>query len=139
MRDKTTGLDSLAGASHKPVRRTLFVLLGTSFVGLGTLGIFLPGLPTTIFLLAASYFFARSSPRLHRRLVEHPRLGPYLVQAQNRAMPPRAKAASLILMWGGITLSWFLIPDSLPAVRLLVVGLGVVGTGVILFYLRTAP
>jgi uncharacterized membrane protein YbaN (DUF454 family) len=104
---------------------------------MGTLGIFVPGLPTTVFLLLASYFFARSSPRLHRRLIEHPRLGPYLKLAQGRAMPLRAKLISLGAMWGGIVMSLLVLADANPAVRLAVIGLGLIGTAVLLFYVRT--
>lgn len=58
--------------------KILFAALGWIFVVLGVLGIFLPLLPTFDFLLLASLCFARSSPRFHRWLVMHPRLGPPL-------------------------------------------------------------
>jgi hypothetical protein len=70
-------------------RRRLFLALGGACVGMGTIGIFVPGLPTTVFLLAASWLFARSSPRLHRRLTESSRLGPYLRMAREGSMPRR--------------------------------------------------
>lgn len=85
--------------------RSVLIGLGITCTALGTIGIFVPGLPTTVFLLLASYFFARSSPSLHRRLHAHPRLGPYLAFAAGRAMPLRAKLIALGGMWGGIGIS----------------------------------
>ena len=64
---------------HPPVRtgwrRVALVILGLGLVGLGYLGILFPGLPTTPFLLGASYCFVRSSPRLHRWLRRSPIFG----------------------------------------------------------------
>jgi uncharacterized membrane protein YbaN (DUF454 family) len=56
-------------------RRVAFVTLGLLLVGLAYLGVLLPGLPATPFLLAASYCFVRSSPRLHRWLRKSPIFG----------------------------------------------------------------
>ena len=66
-----------------PVRRVVFVGSGLVCVALGVLGIVIPGLPTTPFLLAASYLFARSSPRLSAWLAGHRWLGPYLRAVRN--------------------------------------------------------
>jgi uncharacterized membrane protein YbaN (DUF454 family) len=59
-------------------RRVLYVGLGLVFVGFGYLGVILPGVPATPFLMIASYFFVRSSPRLHRWLMRSPVFGPLL-------------------------------------------------------------
>jgi len=56
--------------------RAVWYTLGWVCVGLGVVGITVPLLPTTVFLLAAAAFFARSSPALHHWLTTHPRLGP---------------------------------------------------------------
>lgn len=56
-------------------RRLGLVVLGLALVGMGYLGVLVPGLPATPFLLAASYCFVRSSPRLHRWLRRSPVLG----------------------------------------------------------------
>jgi uncharacterized membrane protein YbaN (DUF454 family) len=111
--------------------------LGILNVALGTIGIFVPGLPTTVFLLIASYLFAKSSPTLERRLLTHPRLGAYLRAAQGRSMPLRAKIVSLIGMWGGIGTSVVLMGGVHAVPSIVVMGLGVIGTCAIVFFTRT--
>ncbi len=60
------------------VRRTVLSALGVINVALGMAGILLPVLPTTPFLLLAAYLFAKSDDRLHRWLLDHRHLGPYI-------------------------------------------------------------
>lgn len=66
------------GRSGNRVVRGVWLVLGVFCVGLGIIGAFLPVMPTTIFLIMAAGCFARSSPRLEKRLLEHPRFGPTL-------------------------------------------------------------
>lgn len=86
--------------------KALLVTCGTICVGLGIVGIFLPLMPTTVFLLLAAACYARSSERFHRRLVEHPWLGPYV--QQNRGMTGRQKAVSIGVLWLSliVTMIW---------------------------------
>ena len=79
-----------AGATR--VRRALYATLGVFAVALGVIGVFVPGLPTTEFIIAASYLFARSSPRLHGWLEGNPLFGPLLRRFRGmRWMPQRRK------------------------------------------------
>jgi uncharacterized membrane protein YbaN (DUF454 family) len=119
-------------------RRGFFISLGVRCVGIAGVGIVVPGLPATIFLIAASYLFARSSPWLDRKLRENRWFGPYLRRfAENRSMPRSAKIWALVLMWGGVALGCRALAryGLLPPAGL--VALGLIGSGVILFYVRT--
>ena len=79
--------------AHARVLRALFLAAGLLFTAIGLVGVVLPVLPTTPFLILAAACFARSSVRLERWLLDHPRLGPPLRAWRERgAIPPRAKA-----------------------------------------------
>lgn len=86
--------------------RWLYVLLGLFCVGLGTAGVFLPLLPTTIFLIIAAWAFARSSPRLHAWLYNHPRFGPTLRNwYAHRVVSRKAKTAAVIAMAASLAIT----------------------------------
>ena len=89
--------------------QALLVTCGTVCVGLGILGIFLPLLPTTVFLLLAAACYARSSERFHQKLLSHRFLGAYIRNYRDgRGMAPREKAITIGLLWIGIgaTMIW---------------------------------
>lgn len=81
------------------MQRYLLITLGWLAVVLATLGVVLPLLPTTPFLLLAAWCFARSSPRFHHWLLHRSPFGRYLRHWQQyRAMPPGAKSRAIIFI-----------------------------------------
>jgi uncharacterized membrane protein YbaN (DUF454 family) len=83
--------------------RWAYLLLAYLCLGLGLLGVLLPGLPTTPFLLLAVWAANRGSGRLHAWLMDHPRFGPPLRNWDEQgAVPRRAKWLGVALM----SLSW---------------------------------
>jgi uncharacterized protein len=89
--------------------RLVLVACGTLCVGLGVLGIFLPLLPTTVFLLLAAACYARSSERFYHRLLNHRWLGSYIRNhREGRGMRRRDKTVTVALLWIGIgaTMIW---------------------------------
>lgn len=82
------------------VLRYCLIIIGWASVILGVVGIFLPLLPTTPFLLLAVSCFAKSSERFHSWLLNQPQLGPYLhLYLDGKGIPVKAKAYILIMLW----------------------------------------
>lgn len=119
-------------------RRAVFAALGVACTGLAGLGVVVPGLPTTVFLIGASYLFARSSPRLENRLRESRWFGSTLrrIAESGGAMPRRAKLVALLSMWAGIAGS-VLVLSGVVALQVTTVALGLVGTATIVFRVPT--
>lgn len=90
--------------------KVLYVVLGSIALGLGVLGIFLPLLPTTPFLLLAAALWVKGSPRLYTWLLENKYLGTYIRNfRENKAIPLRAKIVSITLMWLTMLATAFLV------------------------------
>ena len=80
--------------------------VGWSSLALGALGVFLPLLPTTPFLLLSAWCFARSSQRFHDWLVHHPRLGPPIEAWQREgAISRRAKGLALVSILASLAIA----------------------------------
>ena len=87
-------------------RRIGLIVAGSLFLALGMVGIVIPVLPTTPFLLLAAVCYGHSSERSYRWLVTNRVFGRYLDDyLRGRGMPWRAKVFALVLLWGTITLS----------------------------------
>jgi uncharacterized protein len=81
--------------------RLFYLAFGWLCVGLGVLGIIMPILPTTPFLILAVWSFSRSSPALAEKLRNHPLAGPYIRAWQDHgAIPTKAKGLAIIMMSG---------------------------------------
>lgn len=87
-------------------RRWALAAVGVAMLGMGTIGIFLPGIPTTIFLILASACFAKSCPPMERWLREQAIFRPYVRYLDRDAvMPRRARVLSMGMMWTAILIS----------------------------------
>ena len=101
-------------------------IAGVLAVVLGVVGIFLPLLPTTPFLLLAAACFARGSPRLHHALMAHPVCGPYLRNYhEGRGIPRRAKVIALLMMWSSLGVALWRFEHLWLRLALLAIGAGV--------------
>lgn len=88
--------------------RALYRVLGYLAVALGAIGAFLPIMPTVPFLLLAVYFFARSSPELEKRILDHPHWGPQVKNwRERRAISRRAKTMAIGAMATGAVFTWY--------------------------------
>ncbi len=105
---------------------------GVSLVGIGAVGVFLPGLPTTIFLLGASWCFTRSCPWLEERLIRIPLFRPFLIYLdQGAQMPRKVVVWTLVVMWLAIAASATMVmiaPEPQQALAATIVAAGVIGS-----------
>jgi len=118
--------------------KMLYIFFGTLSLILGVTGIFVPGLPTTPFLLLTAALYIRSSDKLYRKLVSNRVLGPYILNyRKNKGMTKRQKAFAIALMWLMISVSVVFFIAS-PSIRYLLAGVGLIGTGVMGFVVPSA-
>ena len=117
--------------------KVIYIVLGSICIFLGILGIVIPGLPTTPFMLLAAWFYFRSSERLHNKLISNKLLGKYISQYEkNKAISFKTKLYSISIMWIMISLSCiFLISENY--IRLIVVVVGLIGTLVMGLIIKT--
>ena len=118
--------ESVTTLSPSPMKRLLYVIAGHVLVVIGVLGVILPVLPGTPFLLLASACYLRGSPRLHAWLHRNRFLGPYLRAFQEgRGLPARVKGVAIALMWIGISVTIVMFAGVLLALGLVAIAIGV--------------
>ncbi len=107
--------------------RYLLLLLGWIFLGIGAVGMVLPVLPTTPFLLLAAACFMRSSERLHSWLVTHPVFGKQIADyLAGKGLRRKTKLVAIVTLWASIVASAVLfVPYPLADIALLVVAVWV--------------
>jgi len=107
------------------MKKIIFISLGFLFVAVGVLGIFLPILPTTIFLIIASYFFMKSSPDMNNKLMNNKFLGKYIRNyKEKKGMPLKSKISSIFLLWTSILASSYFFTENIY-IRLLLIAIAV--------------
>lgn len=118
----------------KKLIKPLLVGLGLVFVIIGMIGVFVPGLPTTIFMILAAYCFVRSSERLYNWVVSNKLFG-YRVKhfIETKTIPLKGKVHSITAMWIAVALSIYFINGPI-LVEILIVIAAIIGTIVILSY-----
>jgi uncharacterized protein len=108
------------------LKQYAFLVLGTLSLGIGMIGVVIPVLPTTPFLLMASFFYLRSSKRMYNWLITHKVFGSYVYCYMTyHAISPRTKNGALLFLWATLGFSMIVIPGWHIKLFLLVVGIAV--------------
>ena len=86
----------------------VWLVLGFFCLGMAYIGVVVPGIPFSIFLVAAAYCFAKSSKKMHDWLYNHKYFGPFLTNwVQKRVFPTKGKYAMVIVMASSLAFLWF--------------------------------
>ena len=120
---------------RKPLSRLakmLYTFAGGLALLLGVIGIFLPVLPTTPFILLAAACFAKASPRVHQWMLQHPLIGPMLRNWQeHRSLTRGTKYVAIISMVLMLGLSIWMF-SARPWIQVILLALGVIGAVMVL-------
>ena len=117
--------------------KAILIIAGTISLVLGVIGIFVPGLPTTPFLVLTAGLYIRSSKKLYQLLIRNKYLGSYITEFQIRkGMTTKMKIYSIFVMWIMIVMSitFFITPVLL---KVIIAGVGLIGTFVMGFVVPT--
>jgi len=119
--------------STKGMKRVIYLVIGTLALFLGALGIFLPVLPTTPFVILAAACYLRSSKRMHAWILQSRLFGETIENYQaGRGLKRDTKIRALVLMWATISISAFFFVDQL----IFRGAMFLVATGVTVYLLR---
>lgn len=104
------------------MRNFLWKMAGFLSLGMAYVGVIVPGIPWSIFVVCAAWCFARSSPTMHTWIYSHRIFGPFLTNWETkRVFPIKAKYFMVLTMLSSLVIMWFTVPFT-----------GVLGTGVIM-------
>ena len=104
------------------MKRIILISLGCLCVGLGFVGVFVPGIPTTIFLIIALWAFTKSSEKLRHWLLNHKRFGPILNNWQeHKVVPRRAKILMVVLMSLAVVLFYYSLQNLYLTIGLIII------------------
>ena len=104
------------------MKRIILISLGCLCVGLGFVGVFVPGIPTTIFLIIALWAFTKSSEKLRYWLLNHKRFGPILNNWQeHKVVPRRAKILMVVLMTLAVILFYYSLQSLILTIGLIII------------------
>ena len=108
--------------------RRILLAFGWANLGLGIVGVFIPGLPTTVFLLIALWAFSKSSLRLHTWLWNHQRFGSLVRNwHEHQVIPSKVKVLGIMMIFGSFAyVSGFVVEDRIPPFIMAVILLPVV-------------
>lgn len=124
----------IANPKTNGLHRILWLIFGLIFSGIGIVGIIIPGLPTTIFMILAVACFYRSSQRLYDWVINHKYFGNHVKNyREGKGMPRKAKFTAFFFMWGFVIFSvLFGIPDNMVMIKTITIIGAATGTGYIL-------
>lgn len=82
------------------MKKAIYIILGSIMLVIGAIGIVLPGLPTTVFLIMSAYFFAHSSDKLYNWIMNNKTFGPIITNYKEyRGITPKDRKKAIITIW----------------------------------------
>tara|TARA_B100000579_G_scaffold436602_1_gene463101 strand:+ start:8791 stop:9177 length:387 start_codon:yes stop_codon:yes gene_type:complete len=114
--------------------RYFWLTIGLLCFSIGSIGIIVPGLPTTIMMILAAACFFRSSEKLYNRVVENKYYGHHVKNfREGRGMPKKAKFMAIGTMWVFVSISVFFgIPDHMLIIKVITILGAATGTGYVI-------
>ena len=108
------------------IKKCVYIIVGSLSLILGIVGVFIPVLPTTPFLLLASFFYLRSSERMYNWLMNHKIFGAYIYSYLTyKAIPKKTKVGTMVFLWSTLIVSMILVSSLHIRIFLLAVGVAV--------------